>query len=105
MEWLPLTVKIESTFKYHINRTYLWTNDMYVTTLSRKVEPLRCHRCSHFWEYSGKNMYVATCPHCRTQLSIKKHRVLQKDPGLEASGLTAAVDTKTANAQESGFCL
>lgn len=74
---------------------------MYVITLSRKVEPLRCHRCLHFWEYSGKNMYVATCPHCRTQLSIKKHRVLQKDLGLEASGLTA-VDTKTA--QESRFC-
>jgi hypothetical protein len=73
----------------YIAQAHIYTNKLYIIVAKKKVELLRCHRCSHFWEYSGKNVYVATCPHCRTQLSIKKHRVLQKDLGLVPSGLTA----------------
>jgi Zn finger protein HypA/HybF involved in hydrogenase expression len=44
-----------------------------------RVEPMKCHRCSHEWNYSGKNIYVATCPHCRTTLTIRKHKRLRAD--------------------------
>jgi len=45
--------------------------------------PLRCKRCSHTWQYSGTNPYVATCPHCRTTVSIQKHRVSQTGQSFE----------------------
>src|ERR1700693_3344372 len=38
------------------------------------VTPLTCSRCEYAWNYSGKNTYVATCPYCRTKLSISKNR-------------------------------
>ena len=31
-----------------------------------------CHRCLHKWNYSGTNLFVATCPHCRTYVNIRK---------------------------------
>lgn len=37
---------------------------------------LKCQRCSHGWYYKGKNRYVATCPHCRTYVTIKKSKIL-----------------------------
>jgi hypothetical protein len=44
--------------------------------------PMACSRCSYAWNYTGKNEYVATCPLCRTKLSIKKNnRIMQT--GLE----------------------
>lgn len=46
-------------------------------TEQRTVTRIRCHRCTHEWNYGGKNLFVATCPHCRTQLSIRKHKVPQ----------------------------
>ena len=42
------------------------------TIIEKKVTPLTCHRCLHKWNYSGTNLYVATCPHCRTYVNIKK---------------------------------
>ena len=40
--------------------------------------PMACSRCSHVWNYTGRNQYVATCPLCRTKLSIKKNnRIMQ----------------------------
>lgn len=42
--------------------------------IKKKVTPLRCHRCLHNWNYSGTNLFVATCPHCRTYVNIKKNR-------------------------------
>lgn len=41
--------------------------------IKKKVTPLRCHRCLHTWNYSGTNLFVATCPHCRTYVNIKKN--------------------------------
>ena len=37
--------------------------------------PLKCQRCLHIWNYKGKNSYVATCPYCRTYVTIKKHAI------------------------------
>lgn len=37
---------------------------------------IKCQRCEHEWQYKGKNNYVATCPHCRTYVTIKKHSIL-----------------------------
>lgn len=44
--------------------------------LIQKVTPLKCHRCNHIWNYKGKNGYVATCPHCRTYVTLKRHSVV-----------------------------
>jgi hypothetical protein len=43
------------------------------TIIQRKAIPLRCHRCLHKWNYGGNNFYVATCPHCRIYVNIKKN--------------------------------
>ncbi|MGC2571733.1 MAG: hypothetical protein WA364_09500 [Candidatus Nitrosopolaris sp.] len=40
--------------------------------VERYAIPMVCERCSHAWNYIGKNEYVATCPLCRTKLSEKK---------------------------------
>lgn len=47
--------------------------------IEKKVTPLRCHRCLHKWNYSGNNSYVATCPHCRTYVNIRKGIVRYKE--------------------------
>lgn len=47
--------------------------------IKRKVTPLRCHRCLHNWNYSGTNLFVATCPHCRTYVNIKKNKTNYKE--------------------------
>jgi hypothetical protein len=44
--------------------------------IEKKVTPLVCHRCSWKWNYTGKNPYVATCPFCRTNISIRKYKRL-----------------------------
>ena len=44
--------------------------------IEQNVIPLKCQRCRHNWYYKGKNEYVATCPHCRTYVTIKKSRIL-----------------------------
>ena len=44
--------------------------------LAIKATFLKCQRCGHEWAYKGKNEYVATCPHCRTYVTIKKHSIL-----------------------------
>lgn len=36
---------------------------------------LRCQRCKHEWNYSGKKEYYATCPNCLVHVSIKKARI------------------------------
>jgi DNA-directed RNA polymerase subunit RPC12/RpoP len=56
----------------------------------RFVAPMTCGRCEHTWNYSGKNTYVATCPYCRTKLSIKKHNRLQQAQSLPTQGQIAA---------------
>ena len=53
---------------------------------------LKCHRCSHSWNYSGKNLYAAMCPHCRLLLSVRKHRILQTDLGIRARGQPTETD-------------
>lgn len=49
------------------------------TIIEKKVTPLTCHRCLHKWNYSGINLYVATCPHCRTYVNVKKNRTKDKE--------------------------
>lgn len=51
---------------------------MFTKNEKKDPTPLRCKRCSHTWQYSGTNPYVATCPHCRTQLTKRKQRRFQK---------------------------
>lgn len=47
--------------------------------ISQTGTPLKCQRCDHEWLYTGKNRYAATCPHCRTYVTLKKHSILLKD--------------------------
>jgi len=49
------------------------------TIIEKKVTPLTCQRCLHKWNYSGTNLYVATCPHCRTYVNVKKNRTKYKE--------------------------
>jgi hypothetical protein len=49
------------------------------TIIKKKVTPLKCHRCLHKWNYSGVNLFVATCPHCRTYVNVKKNRTKYKE--------------------------
>jgi len=49
------------------------------TFIEKKVTPIKCHRCLHKWNYSGTNSYVATCPHCRTYVNIKKNKKNYKE--------------------------
>jgi hypothetical protein len=59
----------------------------YIITHEKRVTPLVCGRCRHYWEYSGKNKYVATCPICHVTVYISKHKVpLQNGPRLGDSG-------------------
>ena len=46
----------------------------------RYVTPIHCTRCSKTWPYSGKNKYVASCPTCRSKLSIRKNCVRSAQP-------------------------
>ena len=54
------------------------------TIIEKKVTPLVCQRCLHKWNYGGTNLYVATCPHCRTYVNIKKNKIKYKEIGVEA---------------------
>ena len=47
------------------------------------MTPLVCQRCLHKWNYSGTNLFVATCPHCRTYVNIKKSKA-KSNEGVEA---------------------
>ena len=47
--------------------------------IEKKVTPLVCHRCSHKWNYGGTNFYVATCPHCRVYVNVRKIMTKQKE--------------------------
>jgi hypothetical protein len=69
-------------------------------TEERFVTPMVCGRCEHTWNYSGKNPYVATCPYCRTKLSISKNRreILQAD---STSGERANQSAESPNGSES----
>ena len=33
---------------------------------------LKCKRCKYEWEYKGKNLYWATCPHCLNKVKVLK---------------------------------
>jgi hypothetical protein len=37
--------------------------------------PIICSRCNYSWNYTGNHQYVATCPNCRTKISIQKNCV------------------------------
>ena len=39
--------------------------------------PIKCFHCGHKWDYKGKNPYYVTCPYCRSQVSVRKYKVLQ----------------------------
>jgi hypothetical protein len=56
------------------------------------VTPLTCSRCKYAWNYSGKNTYVATCPFCRTKLSISKNRreILQTGESCQSPQLVGS---------------
>ena len=66
------------------------------TIIEKKVTPLVCHRCLHKWNYSGTNLYVATCPHCRTYVNVQKNRTKYKEVETEQS-LNININEKKIN--------
>ena len=62
------------------------------------IKPLHCQRCSHKWEYSGKNPYFTLCPHCRTTVRIDKRLAAGADPNaLEADRYDIVTIAAVAN--------
>jgi len=60
--------------------------------VEKYVIPMDCARCSHTWNYTGKNQHVVTCPLCRTKLSIKKNnRIMQTRLKNETPGQSANI--------------
>ena len=43
---------------------------------------LKCHRCDHEWTYKGSNRFVATCPHCRTYVTIKRSKLSENEKSI-----------------------
>ena len=74
------------------------SNDEDISIQKHQI-PLKCHRCSQLWEYGGKNKYVASCPHRRISLPIRKLKVVQTGQSLERAGQLAA----TASQSTGGF--
>ena len=62
-----------------------------------KVIPLKCQRCNHQWDYKGKNEYIATCPHCRTYVTIKKHSILPIDHDCEPEQSVESITVTSRN--------
>jgi len=68
-----------------------------IRTLKHKDStPLKCQRCFYNWQYGGNNIYVASCPRCKTTMSIRKHTLLQTGPSLVGPGQSVG-DTETAS--------
>jgi hypothetical protein len=68
----------------------------------RLVIPMVCGRCLHPWDYSGKNQYVATCPLCRSKLSIRKNSVksMQSERGDQPTQTAATAENPPARTDE-----
>jgi hypothetical protein len=47
--------------------------------LPQKGIKLKCHRCDHIWTYKGSNRFVATCPHCRTYVTLKRSKLSENE--------------------------
>ena len=83
--------------------TELPTNGIPVTRViqQRLVTPMVCHKCSHAWPYAGKNDHVATCPVCRSKLSIRKNSVKSlQSARIETPVQTAPAESPSAEADE-----
>jgi hypothetical protein len=60
------------------------------------------------WTYRGKNQYITSCPHCKTTLMIRKHKLPQQQGdsmGYQPTSKPIAVAslTKTTTLEEDGF--
>ena len=69
--------------------------------IKKKVTPLRCQRCLHTWNYSGTNLFVATCPHCRTYVNIKKNKTHYKERIEKEQTLNIKKNEKKSDSFES----
>lgn len=70
--------------------------------IERRVTPMKCHRCNWAWDYGGNNSYYASCPHCRTQLSIRKHATKNTSvTGQSLVGLGQSTEINSPNRGES----
>lgn len=72
-----------------------------IVTEERLVTPMKCHRCSYHWNYGGNNGYYATCPHCRTYVSIRKYRQKISQTGLTLERPVQSVEINSLNRGES----
>ena len=67
------------------------------TIIEKKVTPLVCQRCLHKWNYSGTNLFVATCPHCRTYVNVKKNRTKYKEAIESEQPLNIKINEKKSD--------
>ena len=92
----------------------MYVDEMQQTiTITNKTRRLVCQRCGHPWNYTGSNEYIASCPHCQTKVSVRKHlnkteeKLTCKKPLQTASKVgpkeqSAKIKTKPPVVEESG---
>jgi hypothetical protein len=44
---------------------------------------IKCNRCSHIWEYTGKSKYFATCSYCRNLVRINENTMVEEECTLQ----------------------
>lgn len=47
----------------------------YIHTYGVDMTKLRCQNCEYEWEYNGKADYYATCPRCKSSVSVKNQKI------------------------------
>lgn len=77
-------------------------NTQKVIIPEREAIRIRCQRCKYVWLYTGKNNFVARCPHCRTTVTIKK-RLLQSDSGTNSDKIATGVMNQPTGKKEHNY--
>ena len=62
---------------------------------TKEIE-LKCKRCNNrTWKYHGNSQYYASCPKCRSSISIRKNKVEAKftgyPPRINLNNLSKAI--------------
>jgi Zn finger protein HypA/HybF involved in hydrogenase expression len=88
-----MTSRTFHVLKYVIcNTTYRMTENLKTVCFQNEPTSLHCKRCSKVWKYKGNNPYVASCPYCKTTVTIRRHKVLQTGHGFETLGQFVATE-------------
>ena len=92
-------------YKPYVDSIYLLNqinNSPKIIIPEKEAVRIRCQRCQYEWPYSGKNNFVARCPHCRTTVTIKKS-LLQSGSKVTNSRQIATAVTNQPSKEEHNY--